>query len=147
MSSIDSLVMVTSTPVALLNAAMLAFVAWSSASRNFPQRRNCSFAPGSGLKGCSWAHAVAQPVRFAANAPPASAAFIISRLVRMTFLLGSFRLLTARHLFQRRSPDACDPGDREAAPHDMHFLIPALLRSVIILSILHTRSSGGQSRH
>src|SRR4051812_4065227 len=122
MSSIDSLVMTTSAPVALLNAAILALVAWSSASRNFPQRRNCSFAPGSGLKGCSCAQAVAQPPRLAANAPPANAAFIISRLVRMSFPLG-YGPLAVRHFLS-------EPDEEPRRAMDSWALWPLIVRHI-----------------
>ena len=75
MSSCHSLFTVTSTPVTFVKAAMFSRVARSSASRNFAQRRKVSFAPGSGLKGCSCAQASVQSSRLGDRIPaPVTAA-------------------------------------------------------------------------
>ena len=73
MSSKDSLVTLTGTPVALVKASTRRMKASSSAGMKRFQRRSLSEAPASGFHWLSWAQARAKPSRPAAEARPRAA--------------------------------------------------------------------------
>ena len=119
MSSCHSLSTLTSTPVALENASMLARVAASSASRNLLQRKSLSRAPPSGLKGCSWAQAAAHSDGPGASATPAASAPVVR----------TWRRLSWRRSFMRFPPLwLCAAATRDAGPVRVKAVAPRARR-------------------